>query len=89
MYSTPGSKRIGSKAAIEAERHRIGQCSIFSFRVMSGAFLLAMLALVFLAASGMAQPGWILLVGGLWMLQQMSYQCMAYHLDHGKKKGMG
>ena len=73
----------------EAERHRIGQCSIFSFRVMSGAFLLAMLALVFLAASGMAQPGWILLVGGLWMLQQMSYQCMAYHLDHGKKKGMG
>ena len=33
---------------------------------------------------------WIcLLVGGLWMIQQMSYQCMAYHLDHGKKKGMG
>lgn len=56
---------------------------------MSGAFLLAMLALFFLASSGMAQPGWILLVGGLWMIQQMSYQCMAYHLDHGKKKGMG
>lgn len=73
----------------EAERHQIGQCSIFSFRVMSGAFLLAMLALFFLASSGMAQPGWILLVGGLWMIQQMSYQCMAYHLDHGKKKGMG
>lgn len=71
----------------EAERHQIGQCSIFSFRVMSGAFLLAMLTLYFLASNGMAQPGWVLLVGGLWMLQQMSYQCMAYRLDHGKKKG--
>lgn len=71
----------------EAERYQIGQCSLFSFRVMSVVFLLAMLALYFLASNSMAQPGWILLVGGLWMIQQMSYQCMAYHLDHGKKKG--
>ena len=71
----------------EAERFQIGQCSLFSFRIMSVVFILAMLILCFLASSGMAQPGWVLLVGGLWMIQQMSYQCMAYHLDHGKKKG--
>lgn len=70
----------------EAEQQQIGQCSYFSFRVMSTLFPIVMLALFFLASSGMAQPGWVLLVGGLWMVQQMSYQFMAYRLDHGKKK---
>lgn len=70
----------------EAEQQKIGQCSYFSFRVTSTVFPLTMLALFFLAYSGMAQPGWVLLVGGLWMVQQMSYQFMAYRLDHGKKK---
>ena len=40
-----------------------------------------------LANNGMVPSGWILLVGGLWMAQLMTYQCMAYHLDHGRKKG--
>ena len=70
----------------EAERQQIGQCSYFSFRVMSTLFPLAMLLLILLAVGGVAQPGWILLVGGLWMAQQVSYQCMDYHLDHGKEK---
>lgn len=70
----------------EAERQQIGQCGYFSFRVMSILFPLAMLLLILLAVGGVAQPGWILLVGGLWMAQQVSYQCMAYHLDHGKEK---
>ena len=70
----------------EAERQQIGECSYFSFRMMSVVFPLVMLALVLLATNGMAQPAWILLVGGLWMVQQMSYQAMAYHLDHGKEK---
>ncbi len=70
----------------EAERRQIGQCSYFSFQVMSVIFPLVMLALVLLAGSGMAQPTWILLVGGLWMAQQMSYQGMAYYLDHGKQR---
>lgn len=70
----------------EAEQQQIGQCSYFSFRVMSTLFPIIMLVLFFLASSGMAQPGWVLLVGGLWMVQQMSYQLMAYRLDHGKKK---
>lgn len=69
----------------EAERQQIGQCSYFSFQVMSVIFPLVMLALALLAGIGMAEPTWILLVGGLWMVQQMSYQAMAYHLDHGKK----
>lgn len=51
---------------------------------MSILFPLAMLLLILLAVGGVAQPGWILLVGGLWMAQQVSYQCMAYRLDHGK-----
>lgn len=70
----------------EAERQQIGECSYFSFRVLSVVFPLVMLALVLLAGNAMAQPTWILLVGGLWMVQQMSYQAMAYYLDHGKKK---
>ena len=70
----------------EAERQQIGECSYFAFRVMSVVFPLVMLALVLLATNGMAQPAWILLVGGLWMVQQMSYQAMAYHLDHGKQE---
>lgn len=70
----------------EAEQQQIGQCSYFSFRVMSTLFPIVMLVLFLLANNGMAQPGWVLLVGGLWMVQLMTYQCMAYHLDHGKKK---
>lgn len=70
----------------EAEQQQIGQCSYFSFRVMNTLFPIVMLALFLLATNGMAQPGWILLVGGLWMVQLMTYQCMAYVLDHGKKK---
>lgn len=71
----------------EAERQQIGQCSYFSFRVMSTLFPIVMLVLFILANNGMVPSGWILLVGGLWMAQLMTYQCMAYHLDHGKKKG--
>lgn len=70
----------------EAEQQQIGQCSYFSFRVMSTLFPIVMLVLFILANNGMVQPGWILLVGGLWMVQLMTYQCMAYILDHGKKK---
>lgn len=70
----------------EAEQQQIGQCSYFSFRVMSTLFPIVMVTLFILANNGMAQPGWILLVGGLWMVQLMTYQCMAYVLDHGKKK---
>lgn len=70
----------------EAEQQQIGQCSYFSFRVMSTLFPIVMVVLFLLADNGMAQPGWILLVGGLWMVQLMTYQCMAYILDHGKKK---
>ena len=69
----------------EAEQ-QIGQCSYFSFRVMSTLFPIVMLVLFILADNGLAQSGWILLVGGLWMVQLMTYQCMAYILDHGKKK---
>lgn len=70
----------------EAEQQQIGQCSYFSFRVMSTLFPIVMLVLFILADNGLAPSGWILLVGGLWMVQLMSYQCMAYILDHGKKK---
>ena len=70
----------------EAEQQQIGQCSYFSFRVMSTLFPIVMLVLFLLSNHGMAQTGWILLVGGLWMVQLMTYQCMAYRLDHGTKK---
>lgn len=71
----------------EAEQQQIGQCSYFTFRLMNGIFPIIMLLLFFLAAFNLAQPGWVLLVGGLWMAQLVSYQGMAYHLDHGKKRG--
>lgn len=71
----------------EAEQQKIGQCSYFCFRLMSGIFPVVMMLLFFLSSAGMAQPVWILLFGLLWMVQQLGYQCMAYHLDHDKKKG--
>lgn len=70
----------------EAEQQQIGQCSYFSFRAMSTLFPIVMLVLFLLANNGMVPSGIILLVGGLWMVQLMTYQCMAYILDHGKKK---
>lgn len=70
----------------EAEQQQIGQCSYLSFRVMGMVFPVVMIVLVLLAGNGMVPPAWILLVGGLWMVQQMSYQAMAYYLDHGKGK---
>lgn len=70
----------------EAEQQQIGQCSYFSFRVMGALFPIVMLVLFILATNGMVPAAWVLLVGGLWMVQVMTYQCMAYHLDHGKKR---
>lgn len=70
----------------EAEQQQIGQCSYFSFRVMGTLFPIVMLVLFMLATNGMVPAAWVLLVGGLWMVQLMTYQCMAYHLDHGKKR---
>lgn len=72
----------------EAEQQKIGQCSYFCFRLMSSIFPIVMLLLFFLSSIGMTQPAWILLVGGLWLVQQLGYQCMAYHLDHGKRKNL-
>ncbi len=70
----------------EAERQQIGQCSYFTFRLMNVLFPAAMVILILLATINLAQPGWVLLVGGLWMAQLVGYQGMAYHLDHGKKR---
>ncbi len=72
----------------EAERQQIGQCSYFTFRLMNVLFPAAMVILLLLATINQAQPGWILLVGGLWMAQLVGYQGMAYHLDHGKKRDL-
>ena len=83
---TVKATKVRFRSCDEAEQQQIGQCSYFSFRVMSTLFPIVMLVLFILADNGLAPSGWILLVGGLWMVQLMSYQCMAYILDHGKKK---
>ena len=50
-----------------------------------GSALLALLLVLAMLVT-MVPAAWVLLVGGLWMVQVMTYQCMAYHLDHGKKR---
>ena len=68
----------------EAERQQIGQCSYQAFRVTGGAFSLAMLAVCLLALFQLTSPGYILLVGALWLVQQFSYIYTAYRMNHKK-----
>ena len=57
----------------EAERQQIGQCSFRSFKVTSTAMALTTLILCLLAMFQAASPAAVLVVGVLWLVQQLSY----------------
>ena len=57
----------------EAERQLMGQCSYRAFQATSKGFLLVMLVLCMLSTFQLVQPVWALVVGGLWLLQHMTY----------------
>lgn len=70
----------------EAERQQIGQCSYQAFKMTSAAFSLAMLVVCLLALFQLASPGYILLIGALWLVQQLSYIYTAYRMNHKKDR---
>ena len=70
----------------EAERQQIGQCSYQAFKMTSGAFSLAMLVVCLLALFQLVSPGYILLVGVLWLVQQLTYSVAAYRMNHKKDR---
>lgn len=66
----------------EAERSRIGECSHFSFRIMSNVYPFLLVIMVF---ANMVTPLHALLfvaVGGLWAVQSLTYLIRAYQLEH-------
>ena len=57
----------------EAERQQIGQCSYHAFRTTANALAAATVVLCLLAMFGAATPFSVLVVGALWLVQQLSY----------------
>lgn len=57
----------------EAERQQIAQCSYRSFRTTTNALAAATVVLCLLAMFGAATPFSVLVVGALWLVQQLSY----------------
>ena len=57
----------------EAERQQMGQCSYRAFQATGKGFLLVMVGMCLLSCFQLVQPAWALVVGGLWLLQQMTY----------------
>lgn len=57
----------------EAERQQMGQCSYRAFQATGKGFLLVMVGMCLLSCFQLVQPTWALVVGGLWLLQQMTY----------------
>lgn len=70
----------------EAERAQIGECSYFSFRVMSVAYPVAMLLLI--CASTICSINALFFVGAgvMWAIQLLSYQIRAYQISYHKNK---
>ncbi len=66
----------------EAEQQQIGQCAYRTFQVMNGAFTVLAVALCLLALAGVVTPLWMLVFGGLWLLQNLVYTYTAYRTSH-------
>lgn len=70
----------------EAERARIAESSYFSFKVMNVIYPFAMLAIILVGAAAPINALWYVLVGGLWLVHQLTYLVYAYKLEHGHRK---
>lgn len=73
----------------EAERQQIGQSSYCALRMMNRVFPVVMVVLCLLALFQMAPPAWILLVGGLWLVQQVTYLYACCVTDPLRMRGKG
>lgn len=69
----------------EAEQQQIGQCSYQTFKVMSLIFPGIMAVLALLSVINLVAPTYSLLVGGIWLVQQLVYHYTAIQMD--KKRG--
>ncbi len=70
----------------EAERQRIGECSYHTYITMTSIYPFALLVALLAVMYGGANVLWAVLLGGLWLIQTLTYLLRAYKLEHGKAK---
>lgn len=70
----------------EAERAQIGECSYFSFRVMSVTYPVAMLLLICASTVCTINALFFVGLGVMWAIQLLSYQIRAYQISYHKNK---
>ncbi len=69
----------------EAERQRIGECGYHVYLTMNKIYPFAMLAALLAAMSGGTSVLWAVVLGGLWLVQTLTYLLRAYKLEHGRR----
>lgn len=68
----------------EAEQKTIGDCSYFTFQVMNMLYPIVMVVLLMVGSAWSINALWFVLLGGLWMMQTLTYQLRNYWLQHVK-----
>lgn len=69
----------------EAERQRIGECSYHTYLTMNKIYPFAMLVALLAAMYGGTSVLWAVVLGGLWLVQTLTYLLRAYKLEHGRR----
>lgn len=70
----------------EAEQKTIGDCSYFTFRIMNIIYPIIMLILFMVGSTWSINALWFVLLGGLWLVQTLTYQIRCYWLQHVKPR---
>lgn len=68
----------------EAEQKTIGDCSYFTFQVMNILYPIVLVILFLVGSAWSINALWFVLLGGLWLMQTLTYQLRNYWLQHVK-----
>lgn len=69
----------------EAERAQIGECSYFSFRIMTMVYPVAIVLLIFAGTVSSINATLLLGLSVLWGIQHLSYQIRSFQISYLKK----
>lgn len=70
----------------EAERKTIGDCSYFTFQVMNMLYPIVMVVLLMVGSAWSINALWFVLLGGLWLVQTLTYQLRCYWIEHCRSR---
>lgn len=68
----------------EAERQRIGECGYHTYMTMNKIYPFVLLTALLAIMYGGASVLWAVVLGGLWLIQTLSYLLHAYKLEHSR-----